>query len=62
MKTRRNERTPKRPGVVLADQRYFWTPEWQRAEREASADIAKGHVKSFKDATALTEDLHRKRR
>ncbi len=28
-------------------QAYFWTKEWQEAEREASADIKAGRVKAF---------------
>lgn len=29
------------------DQAYFWTPEWQAAEKEADEDIAAGRVKEF---------------
>ena len=29
-------------GRIDADQACFWTPEWQRGEREADADIAAG--------------------
>jgi AbrB family looped-hinge helix DNA binding protein len=29
---------------VPADQRWFWTPEWQAGEREASEDIAAGRT------------------
>lgn len=29
------------------DQTYFWTPEWQAAEKEADEDIATGRVKEF---------------
>jgi AbrB family looped-hinge helix DNA binding protein len=28
--------------VVDATQAWFWTPEWQEGEREASADLAAG--------------------
>lgn len=33
--------------VVDATQSWFWTPDWQVGEREASADIAAGRVKTF---------------
>jgi len=29
-------------GRIDLDQAWFWTPEWQRREREADADIAAG--------------------
>lgn len=29
-------------GPLDPDQAWFWTPEWQRGEREADADIAAG--------------------
>ncbi len=47
--------TPK----ILIDksQAYFWTPEWQAAEREASADIAAGRVHEFDDVDALIASL-----
>ncbi len=47
--------TPK----VLIDksQAYFWTPEWQAAEHEASADIAEGRVQEFEDVDHLLAAL-----
>jgi antitoxin PrlF len=62
MKTKRVAKKQARPVGVPDDQRYFWSAEWQRGEREASADIRNGRVKSFNDAAALIEDLHRRRR
>ena len=32
---------------VPADQRWFWTPEWQLGEREASQQIAAGEGLTF---------------
>jgi hypothetical protein len=29
------------------DQAWFWTPEWQKGEREADADIAAGRTVRF---------------
>jgi AbrB family looped-hinge helix DNA binding protein len=37
--------TPKT--LIDKSQAYFWTVEWQAAEREASADIAEGRVAGF---------------
>ena len=34
--------------VIDASQAWFWTPEWQAGERQASADIAEGRVTTFK--------------
>ena len=47
--------------LVDSAQAYFWTDEWQAAEREASEDIAKGHVKGFRSADALIRDLRKAR-
>lgn len=30
--------------VIDADQAWFWSPEWQRGEREADQDIRKGRL------------------
>lgn len=42
--------TPK-PGQVwnAIDQEWFWTPEWQAGEREATAQIAAGDVEVCTD-------------
>lgn len=44
------------------NQAYFWTKEWQEAEREASEDIKAGRVKTFESAEELIEDLGEDRR
>ncbi|MEK7850302.1 MAG: hypothetical protein AAB275_00330 [Deltaproteobacteria bacterium] len=36
---------------------YFWTKEWQAAEREADEDISAGRVKSFDSVEELIKDL-----
>ncbi len=61
--------TPKKQRVALtvltaikesdSDQLYFWTPRWQKMEREADEDIKKGRVKKFKTVEALITDLKR---
>jgi len=38
---------------VPADQRWFWEPEWQAGEREASEQIRAGDVEVFEDAEAM---------
>jgi hypothetical protein len=41
----------------IETQAYFWTKEWQEAEKEASADIKAGRVKKFNSADDLFEEL-----
>jgi len=43
--------------LVDKSQAYFWTKEWQGAEKEASKDIKAGRVKSFDTVEELFEDL-----
>ena len=43
--------------LVDKSQAYFWTKEWQEAEREADEDIKAGRVKPFNSADELFEDL-----
>jgi antitoxin PrlF len=42
---------------VPADQRWFWTKEWQEGEREASVQIAEGQTTFHPDAEAMFADL-----
>jgi AbrB family looped-hinge helix DNA binding protein len=39
--------------LIDKSQAYFWTKEWQEAEREASEDIKAGRVKTFDTAEEL---------
>jgi bifunctional DNA-binding transcriptional regulator/antitoxin component of YhaV-PrlF toxin-antitoxin module len=49
-----------RPALpVPADQRWFWTPEWQAKEFEASEDLSAGRVETFESGAALIEALER---
>lgn len=48
--------TPKK--VVDKDQAYYWSAEWQAAEREADADIAAGRVKTFDTVDGLIAELN----
>ena len=43
--------------LVDKSQAYFWTKEWQEAEKEASEDIKAGRIKTFESAEKLIEDL-----
>jgi AbrB family looped-hinge helix DNA binding protein len=43
--------------IIDKSQAYFWTKEWQEAEREASADIKAGRVRTFGTAEELLDDL-----
>ncbi|WP_236574567.1 hypothetical protein [Nocardiopsis sp. FR26] len=39
------------------DQAWFWTPEWQQGEREASGQIAAGLTEEFEDAESMFDSL-----
>lgn len=43
--------------IVDANQAWFWTSEWQKGEREASADIRRGRVRRFKSGGDLLKAL-----
>jgi antitoxin PrlF len=45
--------------VIPADQRWFWTPEWQAGEREASEQIAAGKGQVFHDLDEMFEALEK---
>lgn len=46
--------------VIEKSQAYFWTKEWQEAEKEASEDIKAGRVSTFETAEELLKDLDEK--
>ena len=48
--------TPKK--IIDQDQAYFWSEEWQAAEREADADIAAGRVRTFDNVEDLIRELN----
>ena len=43
---------------VDRDQAWFWTPEWQAAEREAEEDIKAGRVHHFENVEAAISFLN----
>ncbi len=46
--------------LVDKGQAWFWSGEWQEAEREAEADIQSGRVHEFADAEEAIVFLHRR--
>ncbi len=46
-----------RVGLIDKDQRWWWTEEWQKGEREAENDIRRGRTKAFANTEALLKDL-----
>lgn len=46
--------------LIDKSQAYFWTKEWQDAEKEASEDIKAGRVMTFNTAEELFKDLDKK--
>ena len=48
--------------LVEASQAYFWAEEWQKAERQASADILAGRVGRFASAKDAIVQLHEEAR
>ena len=47
-----------RPALpVPADQRWFWTAQWQEREREVDAHLAAGDVTVHADGEALLDHL-----
>ncbi len=42
---------------VPGDQRWFWDPDWQAGEREASEQIARGDLPVYDDMDTLFADI-----
>ena len=42
------------------DQSWYWSKEWQDAEKKADQDVRAGRMKSFDDVNDLIADLDRK--
>jgi AbrB family looped-hinge helix DNA binding protein len=43
--------------LIDADQAWFWTDAWQRGEREASEDIARGRTRRSDSGDAFLDSL-----
>lgn len=48
--------------VIDATQAWFWTPEWQAAEHEASAELAAGRGRRYQGGGELVRDLKARRK
>lgn len=47
-------------GLIAPDQEWFWTPEWQKSEKQADEDIREGRVsKTFQSAEAAIKELRK---
>ena len=44
--------------LIDKSQAWYWTKDWQVAEREADEDIAAGRVKEFDTVEELIEELN----
>ncbi|WP_223806011.1 AbrB/MazE/SpoVT family DNA-binding domain-containing protein [Ornithinibacillus gellani] len=42
---------------IPANQKWFWSEEWQKGEKEATEDIKAGRTKKFDDVYDLITDL-----
>jgi len=49
-----------RVGLIAEDQRWWWTEQWQKGEREAERDLLAGRSKRLETAKELIEELHSK--
>ena len=43
--------------LIDADQAWFWSDAWQRSEREASEDIARGRTRRSDNGDAFLDSL-----
>ena len=43
--------------VMLNDQSWFWSKEWQQGEKQAEDDIKKEKVRKFNSTKELFDDL-----
>lgn len=46
-------------GLIDKDQRWWWTEEWQKGEREAEREIRTGRTQVFETVEELIKDLRR---
>src|SRR5947209_4932492 len=58
--TRREADAAAKAGIVDSDQRWWWTEEWQKREREAESEIRRGRTKGpFSTSDELIKHLHK---
>lgn len=46
--------------LIAHDQRWWWTEQWQKGEREAERDLRASRTQAFQSAEQLLEDLRRR--
>lgn len=44
-------------GLITTEQRWWWTEQWQRGERQAERELRAGRTKAFGSAEDLIRDL-----
>jgi len=44
--------------AIMSDQSWYWTREWQAAEKEADEDIFAGRIHRFKNVNNAINFLH----
>ena len=44
--------------AIFNDQSWYWTPEWQAAEKEADEDISEGRIHRFKNVNNAIKFLN----
>lgn len=55
---KRRKATIKPKEIIPEAQKWFWTKEWQKKEREADEALKKRKYKEFKNVEDLLKDLH----
>lgn len=48
--------------AIPATQAYFWTPRWQKGEREASKDIEEGRLTRFRSGEEMFKEISKRRK
>ena len=48
----------RKPKNVPKDQEWYWTKQWQKWERQADEELARGEFKEFDSVEELIADLH----
>ncbi len=48
--------------TIPATQAYFWTPRWQKGEKEASKDIEQGRLRQFHSGKEIFKEVSKRRK
>jgi hypothetical protein len=48
----------RKPKNVPKDQEWYWSKQWQKWERQADEELARGEFKEFDSVEELIADLH----